>query len=209
MDYVAPVADSRSEDHFADRMRVRRIVYDNPRSPLICCATFPTHQLDAFRLGRSNSVSNTNQHARKPSHARSHSRSQSVNVSTLVSTSCTTPAVPVQTPDSPPESPPLVNANANGKRNSHHRRRSSVSTRRESAEIMGVTLPTLPTSGTDDNINLGDKDSIRRRALWALEGKADVGAFSKVEIPELNTPEIERRFDFRASQIPLARMSVS
>ena len=53
---------------------------------------------------------------------------------------------------------------------------------------MGVSLPDLPISVSEDNINFGDKDSIRRRALWALEGKGDV-AFSKVEIPELDTPE--------------------
>ena len=81
--------------------------------------------------------------------------------------------------------------------NSHHRRRSSVSTRHESAEMMGVSLPDLPASTSDDNVNFGEKDSIRRRALWALEGKPDV-AFTKVEIPELTTPDIEdKTFDFR------------
>jgi hypothetical protein len=81
--------------------------------------------------------------------------------------------------------------------NSHHRRRSSVSTRRESAELMGVSVPNLPASKSDDNINLGDKDSIRRRALWALEGKPDV-SYSKVEIPELMSPEKENSsFNFR------------
>lgn len=62
---------------------------------------------------------------------------------------------------------------------------------------MGFSLPAV-SSSKEDNINLGDKDSIRRRALLALEGKTDVGSFSKVEIPELNTPDIEKRFDFRA-----------
>jgi hypothetical protein len=42
-------------------------------------------------------------------------------------------------------------------------------------------------------MSLGDKDSIRRRALWALEGKSGADDFSPVEIPELSTPEIERR----------------
>lgn len=42
-------------------------------------------------------------------------------------------------------------------------------------------------------MSLGDKDSIRRRALWALEGKPSPDGFSPVEIPELSTPEIERR----------------
>src|SRR5215471_720590 len=72
--------------------------------------------------------------------------------------------------------------------NSHHRRSSSVSTRRESAEMMGVSLPDLPASTSEDNINFGEKDSIRRRALLALEGKHD-DAFTKVEIPELSTPD--------------------
>ncbi|KAG6899384.1 hypothetical protein C0993_010683, partial [Termitomyces sp. T159_Od127] len=77
------------------------------------------------------------------------------------------------------------------KRNSHHKRRSSVSTRIESAEMMGVSIPDLPPSASENNINLGEKDSIRRRALWALEGKQDV-AFAKVEIPELSTPVMEK-----------------
>lgn len=62
---------------------------------------------------------------------------------------------------------------------------------------MGVSMPDLPASKSDDNVNLGDKDSIRRRALWALEGKPDV-SYSKVEIPELGTPETEiTGFNFR------------
>jgi hypothetical protein len=58
---------------------------------------------------------------------------------------------------------------------------------------MGVSLPALSTSSSEDNVSLGDKDSVRRRALWALEGKPSADGFSPVEIPELNTPEIERR----------------
>lgn len=62
---------------------------------------------------------------------------------------------------------------------------------------MGVSLPSIPISSSEDNINLGDKDSIRRRALWALEGKDARGTFS-VEIPELDAPEPPKRtFDFR------------
>jgi hypothetical protein len=61
---------------------------------------------------------------------------------------------------------------------------------------MGVSLPDMPSVSFDDNANLGEKDSIRRRALWALEGKHDV-SFSKVEIPELTTPDVEKlMFDF-------------
>lgn len=95
------------------------------------------------------------------------------------------------------------------KRNSHHRRLSSVSTRRESAELMGVSLPDLPASSLEDNINLGEKDSIRRRALWALEGKHDV-SFSKVEIPELSTPDIEKvMFDFCERRFPSLKLTFS
>lgn len=62
---------------------------------------------------------------------------------------------------------------------------------------MGVSLPVISASVSDDNINLGDKDSVRRRALWTLEGKPDVGAFS-VEIPELDTTEVASKpFEFR------------
>jgi hypothetical protein len=62
--------------------------------------------------------------------------------------------------------------------------------------MMGMTLPDLPTSTSEDNVNLGEKDSIRRRALWALEGKPDV-SFNKVEIPDISTPDVEKTmFDF-------------
>jgi hypothetical protein len=64
--------------------------------------------------------------------------------------------------------------------------------------MMGVALPDLPPVNLEHNINLGDKDSVRRRALWALEGKSGADNFSTVEIPELSAPEIERRmFELR------------
>lgn len=60
---------------------------------------------------------------------------------------------------------------------------------------MGVSVPDLPTASAE--VSASEKDSIRRRALWALEGKQDDASYSKVEIPELSTPEIERKmFDF-------------
>lgn len=55
-------------------------------------------------------------------------------------------------------------------------------------------------SSSDDN---GEKDSIRRRALWALEGKPDAGvlsSYSKVEIPDVleeDTLTQDGSFDFR------------
>ncbi|KAF9482007.1 hypothetical protein BDN70DRAFT_930413 [Pholiota conissans] len=162
----------------------------------------------------------------KHGHSRSHSRNLSISSSfsfppskatTLHDTShfslplsnanlnggSTTPSLsPTIPPPCPsPTSPNLLPAS---KRNSHHRRRSSVSTRHESAEMMGVALPDLPLSTSDDNINLGEKDSIRRRALWALEGKPDV-SFNKVEIPDISTPDMEKiMFDFssKASSTP-------
>ena len=57
---------------------------------------------------------------------------------------------------------------------------------------MGVAVPDLPPSSSSDNVNLGEKDSFRRRAFLALEGKID-HSFSKVEIPELSTPVLEQK----------------
>ncbi|KAL1744613.1 hypothetical protein HDZ31DRAFT_38193 [Schizophyllum fasciatum] len=111
-------------------------------------------------------------------HRRSHSRNTSVSLSMSMPSIATRPQPPAPAPA--PAIPP-----SHDKRNSHHRRRSSVSTRRESAEMMGVSIPDLPTSISEDNVNFGEKDSIRRRALMALEGKADM-SFAKVEIPELS-----------------------
>ena len=150
------------------------------------------------------------------SHTRSHSRNASISAPSLSSSNPFSSSLTLPPSESvtkhdlshfsfPPSDgthiPPLSGADPTAiptpsKRNSHHRRRSSVSTRHESAELMGVTLPDLPPSASEDNINLGEKDSIRRRALWALEGKPNV-SYNKVEIPELSTPVIEKMmFDF-------------
>ena len=147
------------------------------------------------------------------SHSRSHSRNASISAASLFSSNPFSSSLTLPPSESvtkhdishfsfPPSDDisPLSRADLTAihppKRNSHHRRRSSVSTRHESAELMGVTLPDLPPSASEDNINFGEKDSIRRRALWALEGKADV-SYTKVEIPELSTPVIEKMmFDF-------------
>ncbi|KAF8076024.1 hypothetical protein FPV67DRAFT_393812 [Lyophyllum atratum] len=145
------------------------------------------NRFDSFKLGKGLPSSI----AQKHSHVRSHSRNASTSSSAFSLpfsiSSKSTNAADMSTPINP--APP-------SKHNSHHRRRSSVSTRIESAEMMGVSIPDLPPSISEDNINLGEKDSIRRRALWALEGKPDV-AFSKVEIPELSTPIMEKMmYDF-------------
>ncbi|TBU50518.1 hypothetical protein BD309DRAFT_1040200 [Dichomitus squalens] len=145
-------------------------------------------RMNAFSFGKPVSPSGVNPSAR---HSRSHSRNSSVSVPLSLPTPVSTSSVH----DSPPQSP-TRNSISGAKRNSHHRRRSSVSTRRESADLMGISLPSIPISSSEDNINLGDKDSIRRRALWALEGKDAGGNFS-VEIPELDAPEVPKRnFEF-------------
>ncbi|TCD70465.1 hypothetical protein EIP91_003226 [Steccherinum ochraceum] len=148
-------------------------------------------RLDSFRLGGA-APRTLNRRSAPILHARSHSRNHS-SVSSIPSAISLPHVPPSSMNDSPPTSP---NALSSSKRNSHHRRRSSVSTRHESAELMGFTLPTVPISLSDDNINLGDKDSIRRRALLTLEGKTDVGSFARVEIPELGPSEIKKSFDF-------------
>jgi hypothetical protein len=137
-------------------------------------------------------------------HAHSRSRSRNLSVSsslTGLSFSSSTNSIKHMSETSPPSPtlplPPAVITAPASKRNSHHRRRSSVSTRHESADMMGVPVTDLPLSLSDDNINLGDKDSLRRRALWALEGKSDHNSVSKVEIPDISTPEINKKFEIR------------
>ncbi|GLB33449.1 hypothetical protein LshimejAT787_0103330 [Lyophyllum shimeji] len=149
------------------------------------------NRFESFKFGQGLPSTVVQKHSHVRSHSRNASLSSSVSSPLPFSTSKSTNATDMSTP---------LNSAPPAKRNSHHRRRSSVSTRIESAEMMGVSIPDLPPSTSEDNINLGEKDSIRRRALWALEGKPDV-AFSKVEIPELSTPVMERMmFDFVATK---------
>ncbi|KAF8258392.1 hypothetical protein EI94DRAFT_1835061 [Lactarius quietus] len=168
-------------DAAVDRIRDDELLADKKR-------------FESFKLGGAPPA----QPGRRHSHSRSHSRNVSIiSVSPSLSFSSSFHDISLSSSHSSSNSisslsqqgPTLPTA----KRNSHHRRRSSVSTRRESAEVMGVPLPTLSASNSEDNMNLGEKDSIRRRALWALEGKPSPDGFSPVEIPELNSPEIERR----------------
>lgn len=157
-------------------------------------------QFESFTFGKVNTQRNSH------GHSRSHSRNTSIS-----STSSLPFSVSSKSTNSFDASASFSNPAPSSKHNSHHRRRSSVSTRRESAEIMGVSLPDLPPSTSDDNINFGDKDSIRRRALWALEGKCDV-PYSKVEIPELSTPVMEklmadlRKFHSQLMSYPLTSL---
>ncbi|OAX43098.1 hypothetical protein K503DRAFT_766195 [Rhizopogon vinicolor AM-OR11-026] len=155
-------------------------------------------RFESFKMGGGAPASNLTSYHPKHSHGRSRSRNSSISsLSTLsISASTSAPSFPT-----PPEL--FINTSTNApssvpptkRPTSHHRRRSSVSTRCESAELMGVSLPDLPPAHSDDNINLGDRDSIRRRALWALEGKPDV-AFSKVEIPDMTSPDLTKSFEF-------------
>ncbi|KAF9779559.1 hypothetical protein BJ322DRAFT_364145 [Thelephora terrestris] len=154
------------------------------------------NRFDSFKLGGPDTT--TTNPALKPTHRHVRSRSRNLSISSSVSL----PARPADV--SPVQSTfsgqPGASANLSpvpaSKRNSHHRRRSSVSTRHESADLMGVSVANLPLSVSDDNINLGDKDSVRRRALWALEGKPDFSSFSKVEIPDIGVPEPPKKFEF-------------
>ncbi|KIK65700.1 hypothetical protein GYMLUDRAFT_240193 [Collybiopsis luxurians FD-317 M1] len=146
-------------------------------------------RFESFKLGKPSPASISLKHQHK--HSRSHSRNASISsvasLPVISSKSTNSYDLSLPTTNSMPALP--------SKRNSHHRRRSSVSTRHESAEIMGVSLPDLPTSSAEENVH--EKDSIRRRALWALEGKQDDASYSKVEIPELSTPDLEKKmFEF-------------
>ncbi|OCH85150.1 hypothetical protein OBBRIDRAFT_860406 [Obba rivulosa] len=154
-------------------------------------------RLDAFRLGK---TSPPTSHSSKPSHGRAHSRNKSLSVPMSISlptslgSSLPTPPTDPDS-DTPPSPPPR-------KRTSHHRRRSSVSTRHESADLMGLPVPLehVSTPAEDMNASLGDRDSLRRRALLALEGKTRMGAFAPVAIPELDTDASDepprRSFEF-------------
>ncbi|KAH7875981.1 uncharacterized protein C8R40DRAFT_1264931 [Lentinula edodes] len=145
-------------------------------------------RFESFKLGKPLPTSMTLNHQHK--HSRSHSRNGSVSsvASLPLTASKSTNSYDFAVLPTTNSMPVL-----SSKRNSHHRRRSSVSTRHESADIMG--LPELPASSSEDNVI--EKDYVRRRALWALEGKQNDASFSKVEIPELSSSEVEKKmFDF-------------
>ncbi|KAG1820581.1 uncharacterized protein BJ212DRAFT_1340918 [Suillus subaureus] len=150
-------------------------------------------RFESFKMGGGAPANSLNNFIPKHSHGRSRSRNSSISSLSTLSISASAPSFPSPVEFSFNNVP--SNAPPSKRPNSHHRRRSSVSTRRESAELMGVSLPDLPTTNSDDNVNLGDRDSIRRRALWALEGKPDL-AFSKVEIPDITSPGLTRSFEF-------------
>lgn len=150
-------------------------------------------RFESFKMGGGAPANSLNNYIPKHSHGRSRSRNSSISSLSTLSISASAPSFPSPVEFSFNNVP--SNAPPSKRPNSHHSRRSSVSTRRESAELMGVSLPDLPAANSDDNVNLGDRDSIRRRALWALEGKPDL-AFSKVEIPDITSPDLTKPFEF-------------
>ncbi|CAE7224704.1 unnamed protein product [Rhizoctonia solani] len=116
----------------------------------------------------------------------------------------------------PPSSPPCSQQPTTRPRAStHHRRRSSVSTRRDSVDMMGfdpAALSSLKTMGENDK---DEVSKIREHALLALEGKTPTKArtvpeivsnlgFTKVEIPEWKTPDVERTFEWGATNRPMS-----
>jgi hypothetical protein len=153
------------------------------------------HRFESFKLGKPLPAPMALKHQHR--HSRSHSRNASISSVASLPVTKSTNSYDLSLPTT--NSMPAISS----KRNSHHRRRSSVSTRHESAEIMGVDLPVF--SSEDNN---AEKDSIRRRALWALEGKQDDASYSKVEIPEL-TPEIQKKMFEYASNKSLSASSSS
>jgi hypothetical protein len=194
VDRIDSAADRIKDDEFlADKKRVTSffLVSFHQMTPL----TYAT-QFESFKLGKAPPAGLSSQFKRH-SHSRSHSRNVSVSISPSPSLPLSIHSHDVSLSSSSFSISSLSQLSSTpattAKRGSHHRRCSSLSTRRDSAEVMGVSLPALSTSSSEDNISLGDKDSIRRRALWALEGKPSPDGFSPVEIPELSTPEIERR----------------
>ncbi|KAH7103013.1 hypothetical protein BKA62DRAFT_82134 [Auriculariales sp. MPI-PUGE-AT-0066] len=109
--------------------------------------------------------------------SRAHSRSGSISQSISV------PAAPVSAPEQPPSMP-------RSRPTSTHKRHSSVSNRRESAELMGIALP--PEDPAKENQAVQDPVL---RALLALEGNRSSSSsprnsfnnrFAKVQIPDFD-----------------------
>jgi hypothetical protein len=140
-----------------------------------------------FRLGQSTNsphLSNFPLVLNYKHHAPSHSRTNSTSTIPLKLSALNNASVPFDDLPDVPSSP-------RSRPNSHHRRQSSVSTRRESAEMMGIALP--PETVTD---SVGETADYRSLALRALEGNnrvrnAFIGSFTKVEIPEFESFENE------------------
>ncbi|KDQ20625.1 hypothetical protein BOTBODRAFT_50697 [Botryobasidium botryosum FD-172 SS1] len=163
-------------------------------------------KLNAFRMKHSQSPpapAQPQQPARK--RRNSHSRSDSVSLSIPMS------GPPMQTkapaaPSSPGSNSPPPGAHSSTARPSHHRRQSSVSTRRESADVMGVIAPVDHELESGSLNGRAPGDESRANALRALEGINLVTGFAKVEIPEWKTPDAEKTFtwNFPGKSLPPA-----
>lgn len=152
---------------------------DHERLPLVAGIN-KVSQLETSPLHDAHSRPLLNQPGNAPSahkKRRSHSRGNSITNFDQILTHPSSSSIP---------SPPLS-------RSSSHRRRSSVSTRRESAELMGASLP-------EDGLNTidGTKVDMHLRALFALEGRssnstsplAQTFGFTKVELPDFGADAI-------------------
>lgn len=82
-------------------------------------------------------------------------------------------------------------------RPTHHRRRSSVNTRGESAELMGITLPELPVATSQENVNFNN--SSFQRSLHEFSPVIKI-----VEIPTFDTDGIPERPILREPKLPTA-----
>ncbi|KZT57135.1 hypothetical protein CALCODRAFT_496617 [Calocera cornea HHB12733] len=122
--------------------------------------------------------------------------------------SLSSPATNVQRHSPPltastPSSRPPSSQTSSSRPQSHHRRNSSLSTRRESREIMGASALSLPSSPQTNN----EQPSGRDDALRALEGRRPlsfVKGFEQVVVPDWKTPTVEAQFDWPPSSIPTA-----
>ena len=150
------------------------------------------YQLEAFQFRRTTTSPSQSVPLSPTQGHGSHSRHGSIT--SMNFSSSTNSMISSTSEISSSSSRPGSTAGGRSRPNSHHRRRSSVSTRAESADMMGVALLDLPASTMEDNVNFGDKDSIRRRALLALEGKSDfISSRSTVEIPDLSGQGLPQR----------------
>ena len=158
-------------------------------STLICLILL--FQMESFQFRPMSNPGVSQPKAPKANHARSRSKTSSISSLSQLNHSSSfssSQSITEMTSSTPMSSRPSSLVGNRSRPLSHHRRRSSVSTRVESAEVMGISLPDLLQSSSDDNVNLGDKDSIRRRALLALEGRSEFGSDSAVvEIPEFDS----------------------
>lgn len=90
-------------------------------------------------------------------------------------------------------------SSAGRSRPTHHRRRSSVNTRGESAELMGITLPELPVTTSQKNVNFCN-NSFQRR-VNALDSHEFSLVTKTVEIPILDSDGVPQKPVMRESML--------